>query len=113
MDAGSGWLELSEVSNSSWLPVCRCARTDEALSSRRAVGCCQEAVMMIDMSADIARLRRLGVTIPEGREMEVAMELFMTYDRGFAAGREHAIGVVQRRATNPMDIVREIRRPIR
>lgn len=69
--------------------------------------------MIVSFDKEIERLRAAGAVIPEDKALAVAMERFMVYDQGFAAGREHAVRVVQRKATNPMMIVNEIRRPIR
>lgn len=69
--------------------------------------------MIISFEKEIERLRAVGAIIPEDRTLTVSMELFLVYDRGFAAGREHAIRVVQHKAQNAAEIVREIRRPVR
>lgn len=57
--------------------------------------------MIINFDKELAVLREAGVVIPDDKVMAVAVELLMVFDKGFVAGRDHAVRIVQRKATKP------------
>jgi hypothetical protein len=69
--------------------------------------------VILNFDKEIAELQALGVTIPDGKELEVAFVLVKVLSRGYDDAIKRAVGIVQRKAINPMPIVEEIRRPIR
>lgn len=66
--------------------------------------------MIIKVDEEVARLRE---ALASGNDMALAAEVVKILDRGMAMERARCIAIIQAKAIRPMDIIREIRKPLR
>lgn len=73
--------------------------------------------MMIDTTKEVARLKEVFRLHGDDGALGLmlAVEVVSLIDRGMAMERERVVGIVQRNRNviNPMQVVEEIRRPLR
>lgn len=70
--------------------------------------------MFLNFDPEIAELRKLGLTIPEGTDaLEVAMVLATAFDKGMSFERKRCLDIIARKALNATELRNEINRPVR
>jgi hypothetical protein len=70
--------------------------------------------MVFNFDREVAAIREvLGIEIDKTQAMKISMILAQAFNEGMAMERERLIGIIQRNAINPRDLVTLIRRPLR
>jgi hypothetical protein len=70
--------------------------------------------MILEFSKELAELERvLGIQVPRDKVVEISFIFAGIMDHAMALEQKRIIKIIQLKAANPRELVREIERPIR